>query len=155
MGSWPPHQRLVLHQRHSRRVGGGSLVVVGSVSKDRLGRGLREGSPCLAQALQSLAVCCWEERHAWSTVLHCAPRDLPAPGGGRAAGSRRRWVRHVQRDRRLAGRARRPVCQRAPRGRDRKSTRLNSSHVAISYAVFCLKKKKILINDMRITEVQE
>src|SRR5690625_3280326 len=26
--------------------------------------------------------------------------------------------------------------------RDRKSTRLNSSHVAISYAVFCLKKKK-------------
>src|SRR5690625_6770009 len=26
--------------------------------------------------------------------------------------------------------------------KDRKSTRLNSSHVAISYAVFCLKKKK-------------
>src|SRR3989442_15212282 len=26
---------------------------------------------------------------------------------------------------------------------DRKSTRLNSSHVRISYAVFCLKKKKI------------
>src|SRR5439155_7752135 len=29
-----------------------------------------------------------------------------------------------------------------PALRDRKSTRLNSSHVAISYAVFCLKKKK-------------
>src|SRR5256885_3371087 len=28
------------------------------------------------------------------------------------------------------------------RGRDRKSTRLNSSHLVISYAVFCLKKKK-------------
>src|SRR5699024_11654323 len=28
------------------------------------------------------------------------------------------------------------------RGRDRKSTRLNSSHVSISYAVFCLQKKK-------------
>src|SRR5690554_7709932 len=28
------------------------------------------------------------------------------------------------------------------RGQDRKSTRLNSSHVRISYAVFCLKKKK-------------
>src|SRR5947207_10472727 len=27
-------------------------------------------------------------------------------------------------------------------GRDRKSTRLNSSHTVISYAVFCLKKKK-------------
>src|SRR5690625_7116081 len=57
------------------------------------------------------------------------------------------------------GRARAaPVCQllkqlRLPHGRvagggkavekpDRKSTRLNSSHVAISYAVFCLKKKK-------------
>src|SRR5207249_10282368 len=32
---------------------------------------------------------------------------------------------------------------RTPSGRaDRKSTRLNSSHVSISYAVFCLKKKK-------------
>src|SRR6266403_2902142 len=30
-----------------------------------------------------------------------------------------------------------------PQDRDRKSTRLNSSHVEISYAVFCLKKKKI------------
>src|SRR5437870_13533306 len=30
----------------------------------------------------------------------------------------------------------------ARHARDRKSTRLNSSHVAISYAVFCLKKKK-------------
>src|SRR2546422_8130069 len=29
------------------------------------------------------------------------------------------------------------------RGRDRKSTRLNSSHGYISYAVFCLKKKKM------------
>src|SRR5256885_13009959 len=28
--------------------------------------------------------------------------------------------------------------------RDRKSTRLNSSHLVISYAVFCLKKKKII-----------
>src|SRR5207249_5472214 len=28
-----------------------------------------------------------------------------------------------------------------PRQQDRKSTRLNSSHVSISYAVFCLKKK--------------
>src|SRR5690625_7029839 len=29
---------------------------------------------------------------------------------------------------------------------DRKSTRLNSSHVAISYAVFCLKKKRKIVN---------
>src|SRR3989442_8756668 len=33
---------------------------------------------------------------------------------------------------------------------DRKSTRLNSSHVRISYAVFCLKKKKIDENHGRI-----
>src|SRR5256885_7012148 len=32
--------------------------------------------------------------------------------------------------------------QRAQRRIDRKSTRLNSSHLVISYAVFCLKKKK-------------
>src|SRR5690349_22202126 len=32
--------------------------------------------------------------------------------------------------------------RREGRPRDRKSTRLNSSHVEISYAVFCLKKKK-------------
>src|SRR5208282_6128258 len=41
-----------------------------------------------------------------------------------------------------------PTARRAPRGPvrprglDRKSTRLNSSHGSISYAVFCLKKKK-------------
>src|SRR5207302_2448706 len=33
---------------------------------------------------------------------------------------------------------------------DRKSTRLNSSHVKISYAVFCLKKKKKQINNTSI-----
>src|SRR5690625_5614021 len=32
---------------------------------------------------------------------------------------------------------------------DRKSTRLNSSHVAISYAVFCLKKKRKLVSPCR------
>src|SRR5437870_10947633 len=41
-----------------------------------------------------------------------------------------------RRRRRCAGGGHAPV----PRG-DRKSTRLNSSHVAISYAVYCLKKK--------------
>src|SRR5438477_49679 len=39
----------------------------------------------------------------------------------------------------------------ARRGRhsDRKSTRLNSSHMSISYAVFCLKKKRRLLRDGR------
>src|SRR3712207_7892016 len=36
-------------------------------------------------------------------------------------------------------------------GQDRKSTRLNSSHANISYAVFCLKKKKQLYNTHNTT----
>src|SRR5436305_14508363 len=39
-------------------------------------------------------------------------------------------------------RSARPPAQETSHGGDRKSTRLNSSHVRISYAVFCLKKKK-------------
>src|SRR3989454_6309279 len=43
------------------------------------------------------------------------------------------------------------VTVRSPSGvsknTDRKSTRLNSSHLVISYAVFCLKKKKMLIQE--------
>src|SRR2546430_13519621 len=35
-------------------------------------------------------------------------------------------------------------CREHPRLLDRKSTRLNSSHSQISYAVFCLKKKKTI-----------
>src|SRR2546426_5183001 len=42
---------------------------------------------------------------------------------------------------------------RYARARDRKSTRLNSSHLVISYAVFCLKKKKI--NENRCVSVVE
>src|SRR5256885_11375868 len=37
------------------------------------------------------------------------------------------------------------AAQQDPTVKDRKSTRLNSSHLVISYAVFCLKKKKITI----------
>src|SRR3712207_7680723 len=35
--------------------------------------------------------------------------------------------------------------QLVPNGQDRKSTRLNSSHANISYAVFCLKKKNLFL----------
>src|SRR5258708_15334632 len=40
-----------------------------------------------------------------------------------------------------------PVGERSHHERDRKSTRLNSSHQIISYAVFCLKKKKQNVHD--------
>src|SRR5690242_21148895 len=42
----------------------------------------------------------------------------------------------------VAGHGFAPGRYRQGRARDRKSTRLNSSHMSISYAVFCLKKKK-------------
>src|SRR3712207_7716757 len=69
----------------------------------------------------------------------------------RARGVRRHAVRRLGRP---AGRAdggahalggaphRAPSTRKVERRRDRKSTRLNSSHANISYAVFCLKKKK-------------
>src|SRR2546426_5505650 len=38
---------------------------------------------------------------------------------------------------------------------DRKSTRLNSSHLVISYAVFCLKKKNDIFSDLEIHFYQE
>src|SRR5690349_22482885 len=54
----------------------------------------------------------------------------------RSCRQRRIEHRRARRAQRSRGRRRR---------RDRKSTRLNSSHVEISYAVFCLKKKKRII----------
>src|SRR5256885_12125721 len=45
-------------------------------------------------------------------------------------------------DRGCDDRVGRPILILAREQRDRKSTRLNSSHLVISYAVFCLKKKK-------------
>src|SRR2546422_3927541 len=57
-----------------------------------------------------------------------ARRPSPGQAGGRRAGQQS-WRRYEQ--------------QATPdQGADRKSTRLNSSHGYISYAVFCLKKKK-------------
>src|SRR5437667_4645946 len=58
------------------------------------------------------------------TTLFRSPRAPRTPARAQA-GHRRAW----------------PWRDRCPRG-DRKSTRLNSSHITISYAVFCLKKKK-------------
>src|SRR5690349_23117265 len=56
----------------------------------------------------------------------------PAPRNWRRRGGCRGFRRH----------RRHGHCDCRGSRRDRKSTRLNSSHVEISYAVFCLKKKK-------------
>src|SRR5436305_6776475 len=67
--------------------------------------------------------------------------------------SGRRARASVQRRRRRERRARGcGAAGRTPRERgrrDRKSTRLNSSHVRISYAVFCLKKKTKTTHNMK------
>src|SRR5204862_1370319 len=44
---------------------------------------------------------------------------------------------------------------RRPEVQDRKSTRLNSSHVEISYAVFCLKKKKKKTNKKKTNNISK
>src|SRR3712207_6984519 len=74
------------------------------------------------------------------TTLFRSPRVLGPPRGGLARAERQYGQDRADRpdpdDARQRPRGR-------PRGlRDRKRTRLNSSHANISYAVFCLKKKK-------------
>src|SRR5438445_8720244 len=53
----------------------------------------------------------------------------------------------------LGGRKRRSPCGEGPSA-DRKSTRLNSSHANISYAVFCLKKKKRPCSSKTLKDIQ-
>src|SRR5687768_18200214 len=48
----------------------------------------------------------------------------------------------------------RPMDESSRRRKDRKSTRLNSSHGYISYAVFCLKKKKKIVKEIQINRKQ-
>src|SRR5690606_41068707 len=107
---------------------------------------------CLRFLLLCRALCCFflfcgAASCGLSTLsLHDAlPIYLPAPGPDDAptalggCGSARPDSRHGQHPCAPAG-DRRPA-DAGPLG-DRKSTRLNSSHVKISYVVFCLKKKK-------------
>src|SRR2546426_6097625 len=65
------------------------------------------------------------------------------PGGQPVSADKGRHERGNELDLRLLANDREYHLDRTGLGhRDRKSTRLNSSHLVISYAVFCLKKKK-------------
>src|SRR5690625_3343739 len=59
-------------------------------------------------------------------------RPAPETGRARVKKSLRPYQRKIRKD----------LAEARESFRDRKSTRLNSSHVAISYAVFCLQKKR-------------
>src|SRR2546422_1191579 len=73
------------------------------------------------------------------TTLFRSRSGPAAPGAAARGGPLPALVAHGRRRAgRLVRRAAAPVARRG----DRKSTRLNSSHGYISYAVFCLKKKK-------------
>src|SRR5690349_25152421 len=71
----------------------------------------------------------------YTLSLHDA---LPISAGHHGVDGRAHHGRAVRRYHLLGAQA---LLPRDAAGRDRKSTRLNSSHVEISYAVFCLKKK--------------
>src|SRR5437870_6462629 len=83
----------------------------------------------------------------YTTLFRSQARDpgVPVLGGRRGTPPGRRFLECAP----AAGHvlAARPHARR--RARDRKSTRLNSSHVAISYAVFCLKKKTTDVSNPR------
>src|SRR5256885_3593831 len=72
-------------------------------------------------------------------------RSKPRREGLRDAEDREVVGRHADRER--GGALHVVLCRGVvvPANKDRKSTRLNSSHLVISYAVFCLKKKKNLL----------
>src|SRR5690606_41508728 len=73
------------------------------------------------------------------------PREPPTGRGGEAVQGSKRIADHVSIVHPTTDNGPEPGPQPCGPGvaeKDRKSTRLNSSHVKISYAVFCLKKKK-------------
>src|SRR3989449_8041431 len=86
-----------------------------TLAEVRLSKSLRNGPPMVARALAIAHTCVYD---AWAAY------DDVAVATTDTGGSRRQ-----------------PTEERTD-DKDRKSTRLNSSHGYISYAVFCLKKKK-------------
>src|SRR5690349_23402170 len=78
----------------------------------------------------------------YTTLFRSAAGTGRARLTGRSARTRHLPARRRSRTRSATPDRRRRDKKTSAPARDRKSTRLNSSHVEISYAVFCLKKKK-------------
>src|SRR5437870_11538089 len=105
----------------------------------------------------------------WSTAMNCASSRTNSAASENSVTTSHRalatGLRRVMQDRALTMASpanaqkmiRVPSTAYSPFGsegsQDRKSTRLNSSHVAISYAVFCLKKKNELDHKNTTTSV--
>src|SRR5947207_3260038 len=99
------------------------------IESSRIGRS-RPLDPLDLKCTLTCRVPDWKGQGALTETEHDSC-DQSRPRAARGVGS----VWHAARECRRRDRLRRG-------GQDRKSTRLNSSHTVISYAVFCLKKKK-------------
>src|SRR5690625_5475775 len=84
--------------------------------------------------------------HRSTVFSHLRRRNVPSRRPGLCPDERAEAVRLARAGVSMRAIARRMGVDR--KAEDRKSTRLNSSHVAISYAVFCLKKKIMLLKLM-------
>src|SRR5439155_7994951 len=122
--------------RLPRHVGAGGIAAAGAPAARRLERAFRDPPrtgldarcPRLAGARRVVVVLAEEPRAVRAVPRACGDRLAAAPAPAVPVVARlHAAVRDQQPER--------------PGREDRKSTRLNSSHVAISYAVFCLKKK--------------
>src|SRR2546426_8591152 len=124
--------RAVVRSRHHVRAGG-------RLGRDRRLRGARRR--CHPQGEPQ------PEPPRWVHWSHSANASTPPPDRSTTVTPRRARpsCRNSTRMNPLALRAKRVLS-------DRKSTRLNSSHLVISYAVFCLKKKKTTHQDLRSCE---
>src|SRR5258708_34934905 len=96
---------------------------------------------CVCSAVATASVCFFffidtATTEIYTLSLHDA---LPIYGGGGAACRNRQCAGGAS----FPGREKRRRADCTREIEDRKSTRLNSSHQIISYAVFCLKKKKL------------
>src|SRR3989442_2706271 len=113
-------------------------TVIIRYARSEMGQGsMTSAAQLVAEELE----CDWSQVRVEYADTNAHVRRKRAWGDMAAVGSR--TIRQSQDYLRKAGAGAREMLIAAAARGDRKSTRLNSSHVRISYAVFCLKKKKL------------